>query len=132
MRRTQFALFAMAGLTITACGPGAPKGGADGAVDEKPADRSLTLASGTAIEATTARGISSRQDKAGETFTASVSNDVSDASGRVVIPAGSTINLTITELQPANDNGKADGRIKVAVNSVSAGGQTYPVSAEIT
>jgi type IV secretory pathway VirB10-like protein len=95
--------------------------------------RSLTLASGTRIDATTQRTISSRSDKAGETFTASVSSDVKDSQGRVVIPAGSTLSLTITELQPANDKSKADGRITVLVNSVTvAGGFTYPLSASIT
>ena len=49
-----------------------------------------------------------------------------------MIPAGSVINLTITELQPANDKSKADGRITVLVSSVTVGGQTYPVSASIT
>lgn len=97
-----------------------------------PRTRSLTLASGTQIDAATQRTISSRNDKAGETFTAGVSNDVKDARGRVVIPAGSTLNLTITELQPANDKSKADGRITVVVSSVTVGGQTYPVSAGIT
>lgn len=94
--------------------------------------RTLTLASGTSINATTLTGISSRNDKAGGTFSATVSNDVKDSKGRVVIPAGSRLNLTITELQPANDKSKADGRITVLVSSVTVGGQTYPVSASIT
>jgi hypothetical protein len=92
----------------------------------------LTLGSGTPIEATTLRTITSRNDKAGETFTASVSSDVKDSRGRVVIPAGSTVTLTITELQPANDKSKVDGRITVAVSSVTVRGQTYPVSASLT
>lgn len=160
MRRTLLAGLAMAGLT--ACGKGTPQSAADSArsvelaradsnyrLGDRPAPspaarpgpspapapspgRSLTLGSGTRIDATTQRTISSRNDKAGQTFTASVSSDVKDAKGRVVIPAGSTLNLTITELQPANDKSKADGRITVLVSSVTAGGQTYPVSAGIT
>lgn len=55
-----------------------------------------------------------------------------DSRGRVLIPAGSTINLTITELQPANDKSKADGKITILVSSVTVRGQTYPVSAGIT
>ncbi len=94
--------------------------------------RSLTLGSGSSMDATTQRTISSRHDKAGETFTALVSSDVKDVRGRVVIPAGSILNLTITELQPADDKGTRDGRITVAVSSVTVGGQTYPVSAGIT
>ena len=98
----------------------------------RPASRSLTLASGVRIDATTEGTISSRTDKAGDTFTANVSSDVKDGRGRVVIPAGSTVNLTVTELKPALDKGKADGRITVMVNSVTVGSQTYPVSASIT
>ena len=113
---------------IAACGPGAERS-ADG---DARGNGGLTLGSGTQIEATTERTISSRNDKAGETFTASVSSDVTDGSGRVVIPAGSTLNLTITELQSANDKSKADGRITVRVSSVTVGGQTYPVSATIS
>ncbi len=94
--------------------------------------KTLTLLSGTSIDATTQTAISSRNDKAGGTFSAGVSNDVKDSKGRVVIPAGSTLNLTITELQPANDKTKADGRITVLVSSVTVRGQTYPVSAGIT
>ncbi len=154
MRRILLAGLAVAGLA--ACGKGTPQSAADSArsvelakadsnyrLNDRPGgrsptrpapspNRSLTLASGTAIDATTQRTISSRHDKAGETFTASVSSDVKDGKGRVVIPAGSTLNLTITELQPANDKSKADGRITVLVSSVTVGGQTYPVSASIT
>jgi hypothetical protein len=160
MRRTLLAGLAMAGLV--ACGKGSSKSAADSArsvelaktdsnykLGDRPAPspapspspspapapsptRKLTLGSGTRINATTQRTISTRNDKAGGTFTASVSSDVKDAKGRVVIPAGSTLNLTITELQPANDKSKADGRITVLVSSVTVGGQTYPISAGIT
>ena len=94
--------------------------------------RTLTLGSNTEIEATTERTISSGTDKAGELFTASVSGDVTDGHGQVVIPAGSIVNLTITELQAANDKGQSDGLITVQVTSVTVGDQTYPVSANIT
>jgi osmotically inducible lipoprotein OsmB len=158
MRRTLVAGLAVAGLV--ACGRGSSRTAADSArsvelakadsnyrLGDRPTStpapgpspapapsstRNLTLATGARIDATTQRTISSRNDKAGETFTAVVSSDVKDSRGRVVIPAGSTINLTITELQPANDKSKADGRITLLVSSVTVGGQTYPVSAGIT
>ena len=92
----------------------------------------LTLGSGATIEATTERGISSRTDKAGETFTASVSRPVKDGDGLVVIPAGSTLHLTIAELQPANDKSAADGRISVVLSAVTVGGKQFPVSGKVT
>jgi hypothetical protein len=113
-----------------ACGQGASQSGADNGNGRSAAG--LTLSSGTQIEATTGRTISSRNDKAGETFTASVTSDVKNGGGRVVIPAGSTLTLTITELKSATDKSKADGRITVAVSSVTVGDQTYPLSGTIT
>jgi len=150
MRNRMLDGLALAGLA--ACGTGSSQSAADSTrsvelaaadsgyrLNDRPAsspapspNRSLTLGSGTRIEASTQRTISSRHDKAGATFTASVSSDVKDSRGRVVIPAGSTLNLTITELQPANDKSKADGKITVLVSSVSVRGRTYPVSAGIT
>jgi len=125
MTRLRLAGFAAVGLT--ACGQGAPQA-ADGNARN---GGNLTLASGIEIAAITERTISSRSDKAGESFTASVSSDVKDGKGRVVIPAGSTINLTITELKSATDKSKA-GSITVAVSSLTVGGETYPVAASIT
>jgi hypothetical protein len=126
MSRTILAGLAVAGLV--ACGQGTSQ-----SVMRNPRGAgNLTLDSGTRIDATTLRTISSRNDKAGESFGASVASDVKDGKGRVVIPAGSTLNLTITELKPATDKGKADGSITVVVSSVTVGGQTYPLSAQIT
>lgn len=122
MKRIQLVGFAVVGLA--ACAQGASPG--------KTADRSLTVGTGTEIEATTDRTISSRSDKAGETFTATVSSDVTDQRGKVVIPVGSTLTLSITELQSATDKGKADGRITVRVTAVTIGGQTHPLSATIS
>lgn len=159
MRSTNFAGLALIGLgLVAACGKGKSPSAADSTrsidlvqgdsayqLNDRPAAspapapppapsrrRTLTLGSNTSIEATTQRTISSRNDKAGESFTATVSSDVKNGQGRVVIPAGSTINLTITELQAANDKGKADGRITVLVSSVTVEGRTYPISAGIT
>jgi hypothetical protein len=126
-------LASIAVAALVGCGTGASQG--ENATADVPAQSvasTLTLASGTAIDATTERTISSRTDKAGETFTASVTSDVKDARGRVAIPAGSTVTLTITELQSADDKSKADGRITVDVTSVTVNGTAYPVSAVIS
>ncbi|HSE53606.1 MAG TPA: glycine zipper 2TM domain-containing protein [Gemmatimonadales bacterium] len=112
---------------LGACGSGAlPFAGAgkDEAV--------LTLGSGAVVEATTERAISSRSEKAGGTFTARVSKPVKDAEGLVVIPAGSTLHLTITELQPANDKSAADGKVSVVLSAVTVGGKQFPVSGDVT
>jgi hypothetical protein len=109
-------------VLLAACGRGSSQ--SDPAV--------LTLGSGAVIEATTERAISSRTDKAGGAFTASVSSAVKDGEGLVVIPAGSTLHLTITELQPANGKRAADGKISVVLTAVTVGGKPFPVSGDVT
>ena len=126
MNRTTIAGLAVAALA--ACG----QANSESAAVAARGGKTLSLETGTRIEATTGRTISSRHEQAGGTFTASVSSDVKDGKGRVVIPAGSVLNLTITELKSATDKSKADGQITVVVNSVTVGAETYPLSAEIT
>jgi hypothetical protein len=92
----------------------------------------LTLGSGATIQATTERAISSRTDKAGDSFTATVTEPVKDGWGRVVIPAGSTLHLSIVELEPARDKSAADGKIAVALTSVTVGGRSFDVTGQVT
>ena len=123
VNRFLLAGFAMGGLA--ACGNGP-------SLTPTPSGEHLTLGSGALFNATIDSAVSSRNDRVGTTFTATVSSDVKDDQGRVVVRAGSTLNLSITELEAANDKGTADGRITMMVNSVTVGDQTYPISATIT
>lgn len=129
MRRTMIAGLVMMG--VAACGQPAGTAKAKDAGGSKATSSALTLPSGTTIEATTSRTISSKSDKAGGTFSASVTNDVKDSEGRTVIPAGSTIEMSITDIQAAADKGK-DGQLVVAVNSATVGGKSYPLDASIS
>ena len=63
------------------------------------------------LSATADREISSKTDKAGQTFTATVANDVADASGTVVIPAGSKVTLTIAEIHESENKGDKTGKL---------------------
>jgi hypothetical protein len=90
---------------------------------------SYTLAAGTQVDATITDAISSRQAKAGDPFTASVVEDV-NADGRVAIPAGSTVQGTITEVSPAPNAGST-GTLTLAVSSVTVRGTTYDVAVSI-
>src|SRR2546422_747758 len=65
------------------------------------APTTLTLAAGTRVGLTASDSISTRSAKAGDAFTATVGQDVKDASGHVVIPAGSRVEGTITAADPA-------------------------------
>lgn len=90
-----------------------------------------TLESGTRIGAQIQDSLSSRRDKAGETVRAIVSGDVKDDAGRVVIPAGSSVELMIGQLEPATNVAQKDGKIELNVRSVSVRGQVYQVSASL-
>jgi hypothetical protein len=94
--------------------------------------REHSLASGTRVEATTEKLITSRTNKAGETFTAAVSSDVKDSRGNIVMPSGSVVTLLIETLDPGNDQIRPDGRLAIAVQSVTVNGESHSVTADLT
>src|SRR5206468_1124552 len=90
----------------------------------------LMLAAGTRVGMALGDTISTRSAKPGDAFSATVSQDVKDASGRVVIPAGATVAGTITAAEPA-PNPSSAGKLQLAVSSVSVRGTSYPVDASV-
>jgi hypothetical protein len=74
--------------------------------------------------------ISSRTAKAGDVFTARVVEDVKNAAGQVVIPAGSVVNGSVTAVKPA-PNPRTPGTLTLSVTSVTVGGNTYPIEGSI-
>src|SRR5881396_3847233 len=78
----------------------------------------LMLAAGTRVPLTASDTISTRHAKAGDSFSAMVSEDVRDATGRVVIPAGARVSGTITAADPA-PNPNSAGKIELAVSNVT-------------
>jgi len=86
---------------------------------------SRTLATGSRIDATWGQSITSRTNKAGETVTITVTSDVKDDRGRVVIPSGATIALLITEIEPATSRTDSDGKLVLSVTSTTIRGATY-------
>lgn len=108
---------------------GTRNGAAVAAVAATPS--SASLASGTAVAATIEDAISSRTNTVGQRVNAVVSGDVMDDAGRVVIPSGSPLVLTITKLGPAKNSGQADGAIVLDGTSVTVGGTTYDLAATV-
>lgn len=90
-----------------------------------------SLAAGATIETNATTQISSRNNKVGETLSATVSSDVTDSRGRVVIPAGSVVKLTISEIAPAESKGQADGKIVLMPSTIEVGGKSYTLNASI-
>jgi hypothetical protein len=90
----------------------------------------LTVPTGTHIEVQLNDELSSRKNKPGDTFTASVVTDVRDASGVVVIPEGSKVNGSIVAVKPA-PNRRTPGTLTLAVSTIETNGKTFPVRATI-
>jgi hypothetical protein len=95
-----------------------------------PAPTSYTLRAGTEVSLTANDSISTRHARAGDTFTATVSENVRDRSGHVVIPAGSTVSGSIVHAEPA-PNPRASGQLDLAVTSVTVRGRSYTVEGTV-
>lgn len=93
-----------------------------------PKVRSVTLASGVAVIASANDSLHSRHNKVGESFHATVSGDVRDANGAVVIPAGSVVTFRVTRITHANNTSDKDGELTLQAEDVTIGGQNYPIS----
>lgn len=119
-------ILGLAAARLMACGQ-TPEAGAH--VNTTP---NRTLADGTTIDVTTSRTISSRSDEAGQSLMTTVDADVKNSSGRVVIPAGSTVELVITEISPAKSRSAKDGSLTLRVADVTVAGKSYPLDAEVT
>ena len=67
---------------------------------------------------------STKTHKVGQTVTAIVSADVTDANGKVVIPAGATVTLVIAALA-VSENKDDQGKVVLKATGVSFGGSSY-------
>lgn len=131
MKRLMLAGFAVLGLM--ACGTNKPDApGAEQTATSGKGSSNRTLASGATIDVTTARTITSRSSGAGETLATTVDTDVLTSGGRVAIPAGSALELTITEITPARNKSQEDGTLVLQVTGVTVRGKGYPINAEVT
>jgi hypothetical protein len=96
-----------------------------------PAATPASLAAGTSLSASTTAEIRSHKNKVGDTVTATIANDVKDASGRVVIPAGSEVVLKVTAIKESENKSDTTGTLTLQPTSVSINGQSYPIAARI-
>lgn len=96
-----------------------------------PAPRTATLAAGSRFVGTLNSTISSRTSKVGDKVTVTVSSDVKNGSGAVVIPAGSAVELTVTAIAPSRDK-SSPGKLTLAVTGIRVRGTSYPIGAEVS
>ncbi len=90
-----------------------------------------TLPAGTRVSAALSNLINSRRDTAGKRISAQVMDNVSDARGRLVLPAGSLVHMTVTALAPARSRSANDGKLAFRVDSIDINGVSREVSAEV-
>jgi len=96
-----------------------------------PAGSTGSLTAGTSLTAATTAEIRSHTNKVGDTVTATIASDVKDASGRVVIPAGSEVALKVTAIKESENKSDSTGSLTLQPTSVNINGQSYPISARI-
>lgn len=101
-----------------AANPSAAGGGAVGMI---PAGATLSSHSNTQVCTNTSQ--------VGDHVTATLDNAVSGSNG-AIIPAGATVNLTVTRLKKSS-NTNDPIVMEFAVNSVTFGGRTYPIDASV-
>jgi hypothetical protein len=89
------------------------------------------LVAGTSLTASTTSEVRSNKNKVGDTVTATLASDVKDNAGRVVIPAGSEVVLTVTAIKESENKSDKTGTLTMKPTSVSINGQSYPVVASI-
>jgi hypothetical protein len=137
MTKTSSVVLGLIALGLAACGSGSandavPAGtpGSAPAATSAPVSNSRTAAAGTRVEVTLGEEISSRKYSAGHTMEGSVSNDVLDSRGRVVIPAGSSVSLEITRISPSNaGDTRGEGTLELTVNSINVNGSSHEARA---
>lgn len=96
-----------------------------------PAARSGVLSSGSSFTASMVDSVHSHYTKVGDQVRVRVSNDVTGANGRVVIPAGSIVTLAVTDIAQAKNRGEK-GTLVMSARSVEINGSSYPISAGAT
>jgi hypothetical protein len=102
-----------------ASNPGAAGGGSVG-----------TIAAGATLTTHSNSRICTNTNNVGDHVTATVENEVTGSNG-ARIPAGATLNLTVTQLK-RSENSRDPIVMEFAVNSVSFGGHTYPIEGTVT
>ncbi|OLC07235.1 MAG: hypothetical protein AUH41_10815 [Gemmatimonadetes bacterium 13_1_40CM_66_11] len=90
----------------------------------------LHVGAGTTMDIAAVDTISSRTAKVGDAFSARVVEDIKNAAGKVVIPAGSVGNGKIADVKPA-PNPNTPGTLTLSVSSITVRGTSYAIEASV-
>lgn len=92
--------------------------------------QSSIVPTGTVLEAELDQTLSAKSNRSGDTFTATVTEDVA-AGGRVVVPKGSKVMGRVTGVD-ASDRVGEQAAIRLAFEGIEVNGQTHAFNAEVT
>jgi hypothetical protein len=109
--------------------PSAPKPKPRSTPAPAPAPAPKVLPSGTVIATAVDQEINSRSNKKGEIVTTTVSTNVTDSRGRVIIPAGAKVTMTIAEIRESENKGDQTGKLTLTPTEVAIAGRSYPLVA---
>lgn len=97
-----------------------------------PAPREVTssVAVGTTLALTLNDELSTEGNQAGDSFTGTVQQPITDSEGNVVIPSGATVRGRVTQVQKSGRVGET-AVLNLAFEAVSFGGESYPLDASV-
>ncbi len=96
----------------------------------QPREVTRTVPAGTSLALTLNETLSTETNHQGDSFSATLAEPIMDANGMVLIPAGATVNGTVTGVQKSGHVGET-AVLKLAFQSISSGGKTYPLEASV-
>jgi hypothetical protein len=96
-----------------------------------PAPAPKVVSAGTVLATSIDAEINSKVNKPGETVTTTVKSDIADATGRVLIPAGAKVSLTISEIHESENKGDKTGKLTLTPRTVEINGQSYTLAGSV-
>lgn len=96
----------------------------------QPRPVTLTVPSGTAFAIRLNETISTESNQPGDAFTATLDDPIVSTDGTVLIPSGATVRGRVTAAEKSDRVGET-AVIKVAFESISFGGRSYPIQASV-
>ncbi len=85
-----------------------------------------TIPAGTQLQIRTNEAIDATQNDVGRTYSAEIAENVADANGNIIVPKGSTAQLTVAKVGSAN-MGVGSNQVSLALQSITVGGHNYTV-----
>lgn len=97
---------------------------------EQPRTATLSVPVGTTLAVRMNETLSTRDSQPGDVFTARLESPIIDANGTVIVPAGATVRGRVTAVAPSGRVGET-AALKLAFESISFGGDSYPLQATV-